>query len=213
MLERALDGGGPAAWVTADEVYGNDFAFRPALATRDQAYVVAVKRTQAVRTWPPSSPPGQTRAEALIAALPAEAWQRLSCGEGAQGERVYDWACRLVRPAVRDGWVHAVLARRHPTRPEELAYYLIYAPDGTPLEAVVRAAGSRWAIEDTFTLAKGQVGLDHYEGRSWPGWHRHITLALWALAILATEVAWAKGGTSLPTMQHSSPSASPNCAA
>jgi SRSO17 transposase len=210
MLERALDAGVPAAWVTADEVYGNDYAFRHALETRAQAYVVAVKRTHTVSTWPPYGGIGQARACDLIAALPPEAWQRLSCGEGAQGERVYDWACRLVRPARPQGWVHAVLARRHPTRPDELAFYLTYAPEGTPPEEIVRVAGTRWAIEDTIKLAKGQVGLDHYEVRSWAGWHRHITLALWALAILAAEAARAKGG-SQPAPKRSSPSACRSC--
>jgi SRSO17 transposase len=214
MLERALEAGVPAAWVTADEVYGNDYAFRSALESRGQAYVVAVKRTHTVSTWPPYGVPGQARVCDLIADLPAEGWQRLSCGEGVQGERVYDWACRLLRPALQEGWGHALLARRHPTKPEEVAFYLVYAPEGTSLEAMVRAAGSRWAIEDTFKLAKGQVGLDHYEVRSWAGWHRHMTLALWALAILATEVARAKGGTlHHPAPLTSSPSACPNCAA
>lgn len=143
----------------------------------------------------------------------------LSCGDGVQGERRYDWAYRRVRPAVRDGWVHAVLARRHPTRPEDLAFYLVYAPDGTPLADIVRAAGTRWTIEDMFKQAKGQVGLDHYEVRSWPGWHRHITLAPWALAILVTAVSRAKGGRMLPVDRDppapsgSSRSASPNRAA
>jgi SRSO17 transposase len=212
MITRALEAGVPAAWVTADEVYGDNHAFRTALEGRGQAYVVAVKRKHTASTWPPYGVPGQVRAEQVTAALPASAWQRLSCGEGAQGERVYDWACRLVRPALRDGWVHAVLARRHPTRPQEVAFYLVYAPDSTPLEELARVAGTRWAIEDTFKLAKGQVGLDHYEVRSWPGWHRHITLALWALAILATEVAQAKGGTASP-LAGSSPSACPRCVA
>ena len=67
----------------------------------------------------------------------------------------------------------------------EVAYYLVYAPDGTPLAEIVRAAGSRWAVKDTFKLAKGQVGLDHYEVRSWTGWHRHVTLAMLAQAVLA----------------------------
>jgi SRSO17 transposase len=178
MVERALDAGIRAAWVTADEVYGNDYAFRHALETRGQAYVVAVKRTHTVSTWPPYDPPRQARACDLIAALPAEAWQRLSCGEGAQGARVYDWGCRRLRPALREGWVHALLARRHPTKSDELAFYLVYAPEGTPLAEIVRAAGTRWTIEDMFKLAKGQVGLDHYEVRSWQGWYRHITLAL-----------------------------------
>ena len=212
MLQRALAAGVPAAWVTADEVYGNDHAFRQALEERSQAYVVAVKRTQTVSTWPPYGTIGQAKADALVAALPADAWRRLSCGDGAQGARVYDWAYLPLRPALRDGWVHAVLARRHPTRTEELAYYLVHAPEETPLAAVVGAAGTRWAIEDTFKLAKGQAGLDHYETRSWRGWHRHVTLALWALALLAGEAARAKGGVSA-TATGSSRSASPSCAA
>lgn len=214
MITRALDAGVPAAWVTADEVYGDNAGFRAALQARDQAYVVAVKRTHMVSIWPPYGAPGQHRVGDLITALPAEAWQRLSCGAGAQGERVYDWAYQPVRPALRAGWGHGVLARRHPTRPDELAFYLVYAPEGTALDAIVRAAGTRWTIEDTFKLAKGQVGLDHYEVRSWSGWHRHITLALWALAILATEVSRAKGGMPRPPLRATSfPSVSPNCAA
>ncbi len=216
MLARALDAGVPAAWVTADEVYGNDYAFRHALETRGQAYGVAVKRTQTVSTWPPYGRIGQAQACDLVAALPPEAWQRLSCGEGAQGERVYDWAWRLLRPAQGEGWVHALLARRHPTKPDELAFYLVYAPEGTPLVEIVRVAGTRWTIEETFKLAKGQVGLDHYEVRSWSGWHRHTTLALWALAILATEAARAKGGsqpTAASMASTLSRSVCPNCVA
>ncbi len=211
MIERALDAGMPAAWVTADEVYGNDYSFRRALEMRGQAYVVAVKRTQAVSTWPPYGPIGQAKADDLAAGLAPPAWQRLSCGDGAQGERVYDWALLPLRPAMEEGWRHALLVRRHPVRAEETTFYLVHQPDDAPLAEVVRAAGSRWAIEDTFKLAKGQAGLDHYETRSWRGWHRHITLALWALAILAGEAARAKGGT--PTATGSSRSASPSCAA
>jgi SRSO17 transposase len=121
--------------------------------------------------------------------LEPAAWQRLSCGEGAQGERLYDWAYVPLRPALREGWVHGALFRRSLTQANDVAYYLVYAPEDTPLDEMVRAAGSRWAIEDVFKLAKGQVGLDHYEVRSWAGWSRHITLALLALALLATSTS------------------------
>jgi SRSO17 transposase len=190
LVECALDAGVPAAWVATDEVYGNDSTFRRALEARAQAYVLAVRRDYPVSIWPPYGPPAQRTVADIVAGVPAAEWQRLSCGEGAQGPRRYDWAyvpVLPVRPAERDGlepWVHAVLARRHPERTDELAFSLVYARKDTPLGEVVRAAGARWTIDDMFKLAKGQVGLDHYEVRSWQGWYRHITLALLAFAVL-----------------------------
>jgi SRSO17 transposase len=204
MIERALDAGVAAAWVVADEVYGSDGAFRRALEARGQAYVLAIRGNEKPSTWPPYAPPGQVAAAALGAAVPAGAWARLSCGEGAQGPRRYDWAYLPLRPALRDGWVHAVLVRRHPVRPAEVAYYLVYAPVATPLAEVARAAGTRWTIEEVFKLAKGQVGLDHYEARSWHGWHRHVTLSLLALAALA--IGAAKRGDRLAPSTSRSPS-------
>lgn len=121
---------------------------------------------------------------ALAQRLSADGWQRLSCGEGAQGPREYDWALIPRRPGLREGWVHGLLLRRHPERREEVAFYLVFAPPTTPLETLVRVAETRWTIEETFKLAKGQVGLDHYEARTWQGWYRHITRALLALVAL-----------------------------
>ncbi len=184
MVERALDAGVPAAWVVADEVYGGDSQFRGPLEARGQAYVLAVRSNQPVSTWPPYGAPAQHTATGLATAVPAEGWHRLSCGEGAQGPRIYDWAYLPVRPALREDWLHALLVRRHPARPDEVAFYLVYAPVSTTIAAIVQAAGTRWTIEETFKLAKGQVGLDQYEVRSWQGWYRHVTLALLALAAL-----------------------------
>jgi len=193
MLERALDADVPAAWVAADEVYGNDTKFRWALEARDQAYVVAVRSDYPVSTWPPFGAPDRWTATAALAAGVVQ-WQRRSAGEGAQGPRWYDWASLPVRPALEDGWVHSVLVRRHPERTDELVFYLVYARVGTPLEEVVRVAGARWTIEETFKAAKGLVGLDHYEVRSWLGWYRHTTLALLAFAALTSAAQ--KGGRS-----------------
>lgn len=194
----------PAAWVTADEVYGGDGAFRRALEERQQAYVLAVKRTQTVTTFPPSQPIGYWHADERAAAQPAADWQRLSCGAGAQGERGYDWLYLELRPALQDGWVHGLLVRRSLSMPDDLAYYLVYARAGTRVPEIVRVAGTRWSIETFFKQAKGQVGLDHYEVRSWHGWHRHMTLALWALALLTVEMARAKRGTQAPTISYHS---------
>src|SRR5262245_63619193 len=68
--------------------------------------------------------------------------------------------------------------------PREVAYYVVSGPEKTSREEIVRVAGSRWAIEESFESAKGEVGLDHYEVRSWEGWYRHITLAMFAHAYL-----------------------------
>ena len=214
LVERALDAGVPAAWVAGDEVYGGDSKFRFPLEARGQAYVLAVRSTQPVSTWPPYGPPAYLTVAAVAAAVPPSAWARLSCGDGAQGPRVYDWAYAPVRPALRDdAWVHAVLLRRHPARTDEVAFYLVYCPAATPLAEVVRAAGARWTIDDAFKLAKGQVGLDQYEVRSWRGWHRHVTLALLALAALTVGTGRAgKGGRRRPAARSTSRSPSPRSA-
>ena len=83
-----------------------------------------------------------------------------------------------------------LLVRRKIGEPQELAYYVVYADAETKM---VRVADARWAIEESFETAKGEVGLDQYEIRSWHGWYRHITLALLAHAYLtATRAAAAR---------------------
>ena len=78
-----------------------------------------------------------------------------------------------------------MLVRRSLANPGELAYYVCYGPAGTTLEELARVAGTRWAIEECFEEAKGQVGLDQYEVWRWEGWYRHITLAMLAHAYLS----------------------------
>jgi SRSO17 transposase len=133
-----------------------------------------------------------TRADAWVAAQPAEAWQRLSAGTGSKGERWFDWLClrRPHQPAWP--WSRSLLVRRSVHDPPECAYFVVFAPVHTPLATLVRAAGRRWAIEECFEAAKQEVGLGDYEVRSWHGWHRHITLAMLALALLAVLRARAR---------------------
>jgi len=116
--------------------------------------------------------------------LPADAWQRLSAGDGAKGPRLYDWA-HLPYNGAAKGFACALLVRRSIAKPGETTFYLTHAPQGTALAELARVAGTRWAIESLFEQAKGEVGLDHYEVRSWVGWHRHVTLSMLALAYLA----------------------------
>lgn len=91
---------------------------------------------------------------------------------------------------------HLLLVRRNIEDPENLSYYVVFAPRGTPLKELVGVAGTRWRIESCFEAAKGEVGLGHYEVRSWHGWHRHVTLALFAHALLAAIRAREQEATS-----------------
>ena len=85
----------------------------------------------------------------------------------------------------QDSWTRALLVRRSIEEKPEYAYYLCYAPAGKDkIEALVRVAGERWKIEQCFATAKGECGLDHYEERHWQGWYRHITLSMFAHAVL-----------------------------
>jgi SRSO17 transposase len=132
---------------------------------------------------------GQYRAETLAAHVPEEQWPRLSAGAGAKGPRRYDWAlvplARLQLSAAERRWSHSLLIRRRLSDPTDLAYYMVFAPGGTTLQTLMTVAGQRWRIEQSFALAKGEVGLDQYEVRRWDGWYRHMTLAMFALAYLA----------------------------
>jgi SRSO17 transposase len=180
MAGRALDAGVPAKWVTADAVYGSDYAFRKAVEDRGLGYVVGVRTDHAVHVGF-----RQARVRALLAEVPADAWHRLSCGAGAKGPRVYDWAVTRTNCPEPDTYARWLLIRRSASDPAEVAYFACGGPPDTTLADLVRVAGARWAIEDLLELAKGDCGLDEYEVRSWVGWHRHVTLSLFALAVVA----------------------------
>src|SRR3954451_7884216 len=85
-------------------------------------------------------------------------------------------------------WDHWLLVRRHPSKPDQLAYYVVFGPADTTLATLAQVAGRRWAVEECFEVAKQAVGLADYEIRSWHGWYRHITRAMLALAMLALAI-------------------------
>lgn len=188
MLQRAIEAGVPASWVTGDEVYGGDRRLRVWLEQEGVPHVLAVKSNEPL--WVATDRgPAQIAAAQLVAQASPEAWVRLSAGEGAKGPRIYDWSRVAIRPLKEPGQGYWLLARRNITQPEELAYYVCFGPEDTSLEELVCVAGMRWAIEESFEAAKGEVGLDQYEVRRWVGWYRHITLALLAHAFLAVTRA------------------------
>jgi len=180
MVLRALEAQVPARWVTADEVYGSDHRFRRVLEERQVGYVVAVSCQQRIFLGMHYG-----RADEQVATLPKRAWKKLSCGAGSKGERFYDWAHLPFPFLTEHGQQRGLLVRRSLEDPEDRAYYLTHAPEGTPLKTLVRVAGCRWAIEECFEQAKQETGLDECELRGWDGWHRHITLSMFAHALLA----------------------------
>ena len=181
LLERARATGVPAAWVTADSIYGDDRRLRRWLEAHEQAYVLAVSGKEYVNvaaTWT------QRRVSTLLKELPEAGWERLSAGEGEKGPRWYDWYRLPLVPPLQEGFARWLLVRRSLSDPTDLQAYVVFAPVGTALADLVPVAGRRWTIEVAFEAAKGEVGLDHYEVRSWTGWYRHMTLALFAQAVL-----------------------------
>ena len=107
--------------------------------------------------------------------------ERRRGGQGAAAVRLGLSALWLATPA--PGWQKGLLIRRKLAQPEAFTFYLTLAPEATGSADLVRVAGTRWTIEACFEAAKGEVGLDQYEVRSWTGWHRHITLAMLAMPI------------------------------
>lgn len=188
MIERAVAAGIPFGWVTADEAYGDNGPLRAFLEQEQIAYVLAVSRDHVVTTRA-----GRRRADDMAARVPRGAWQRLSCGDGAKGDRRYDWALIAAsRPEI------SLLIRRSVSRPSELAFYLCHTPRPVPLGRLVKVAGARWAVEECFQAAKNEAALDHYQVRLYRAWYRYVTLAMLALAYLAvTRAALADdaGGT------------------
>lgn len=180
MIDRALDAGVPARWVAADEVYGTDPRLRVDLETRQVGYVLAIGCDRRV-----PATAGPIRPDTLAAGLPRRSWQRLSAGPGAKGQRYYDWALITLTGQAGHHWL---LVRRHPHH-GELAFYRCYSPTPVPLAELVRVAGRRWTIEESFQAAKGLAGLDEHQLRRWLAWRRWTLLAMLAHALLAVIAA------------------------
>lgn len=190
------DGQVPFRWVAADEEFGRIPAFLDGVAQLGKWYLVEVPKNTRVwlrtpRVEPPGpgllgrprlhprvvrSAPAPQPVEELAANLPARQWRRGLIQEGGKGPLWAEFAwLRVTRvcdqlPGPRN-WL---MLRRSLSPKRELKYYLSNAPASYPHAELMRLAGWRWPIETAFEEGKGEVGLDHYETRSWLGWHHHM---------------------------------------
>lgn len=200
LLHAAVQRGSlPFRWVAADALYGDTPAFRDGVADLGKWYFTAVacstrvwrrrpavklpawsghgRRPSRLRLRTPSQRP--VRVDDLVPRLPKTAWVRCTIKEGSQGPLVCDFAFLRITEA-RQGlpgpqvWL---VIRRNLADPTQIKFYLSNAPADIALSELVRLSGMRWPIETTFEEGKGEVGLDHYETRSWLGWHHHMLLS------------------------------------
>ena len=213
QIHRALADGVPPGVVLGDAGYGIDTEFRTALTALALPYVLGVQST--VGVWPPGRgplppkswsgrgrPPKLRRRDAghqplaakdLASALPPSAWRTVGWREGSRGELSGRFAAVRVRPSHRDYW----RAEAHPeewllvewpeAKGEPTRYWLSTLAGTVTLGELVATAKLRWRIERDYQELKQELGLDHYEGRGWRGFHHHATLCIAAYGFLVRE--------------------------
>ncbi|YBW38396.1 IS701 family transposase [Nitrobacter sp. TKz-YC01] len=199
--------------VLADAGYGVDTTFRTGLTKVGLAYVVGVQSSMSL--WPPGvrplppqrwtgrgRPPSLLRrnpehkplsAKALAMTLPPASWKTIAWREGTNAALASRFAAVRVRPAHRDYWRATpypeewLLIEWPKGEPEPIKYWLSTMPEKTPIAALVDRAKLRWRIERDYQELKQEVGLGHYEGRGWRGFHHHATLCIAAYGFLVSE--------------------------
>ncbi len=179
MLERTFKNGFKAEWVLGDEVYGC-YELRAWLEEEKQPYILAVASNYCV-----TKGFNQHRVKSLLEDIRNRMWKKLSAGKGSKGERYYEWYRMEINSISPKGFARWLLIRRNIKDNGDVAYYIAFSPLKVSLEAMAKAVGSRWTIEECFEMAKGEVGLDQYEVRTFVGWYRHITLSMIALSFLS----------------------------
>jgi SRSO17 transposase len=199
LLQKAEKRGSfPFQWVAADELYGDSPAFRDGIDDLGKWYFTEIKNTTPIwRTQPkvlvpkwkgrgrrptrlhlrnPHNRPLQVKQ--LVSHIPKTDWVQAIIKEGSKGPLACEFA--FLRVTESRGNLPAgklwLIIRRNLDNPSVIKYYFSNAPANTPLSEFVRISGMRWPIETIFEEAKGEVGLDHYEMRSWLGWHHHMLL-------------------------------------
>ena len=194
MLQRAFDKQIKPTWVLGDAVYSS-YSLRVFLESYLQPYVLAI-----ASNYPITIGFEQYKANDLLGTIEAEDWLAISAGAGSKGERYYQWTRKIINSDSPEGWERWLLIRRNIKEQNDVAFYISFAPNCKSLQDMAKAAGSRWTIEECFEMAKGEVGLDQYEVRSWVGWYRHITFAMLALGFL-TKLRWTLQQTEVPLLE------------
>ena len=213
QMRRALEDGVPGGVVLADAGYGDEADFRVGVEALGLRYVLGIR--SATTVWPPGEaplppapwsgrgrPPTRLRRDPehrpvsvkdLARGLPRQAWRTVTWREGSQAELTSRFAARRVRPAHRDTlrsapWPEEWLLIEWPETAEEpTKYWLSNLPPRTTLKDLVHTAKARWLIERDYQELKQEIGLGHYEGRGWRGFHHHASLCIAAYGFLVAE--------------------------
>jgi SRSO17 transposase len=213
QIRQALADGVPPGVVVTDAGYGNDTDFRDGVTGLGLAYVAGIQGTTSL--WPPGAgplpaeprsgrgrPPKRLRrdaahqplaAERLATGLPAGAWRSVAWREGTAGELSSRFAAVRVRPAHGDFRLSEpraeewLLVEWPEGEKEPTKYWLSTLPEAATLEELVATAKLRWRIERDFEELKQEIGLGHFEGRGWRGFHHHASLCVAAYGFLVAE--------------------------
>jgi SRSO17 transposase len=214
QIRRARERGVPQGVVLADAGYGTDSGFRAELTNLEMTYVVGTQSTTTV--WKPGEEPkpaparksnaGRPRkllqraannqpvsVKELALSLPVDAWKKVTWRQGVKQKLQSRFAAMRVRPAHRDYWrsephPEEWLLMEWPAGESEPAkYWLSTLPSDTGLRELAHLAKHRWIIERDYQELKQELGLGHYEGRGWRGFHHHATLCIAAYGFLVAE--------------------------
>jgi SRSO17 transposase len=185
----------PFGWVAGDDEFGRASAFRAQLRFRGQRYVLDVPCNTLIRDLSETPEPGKRwppwrRVDEWAKAQPSSRWRKFGTGNGAKGPKVVRALEAWVQTKDEDGSPgprERLVVKRTVDREPQVWYSLSNAKAEVPLGAVVVVHGRRHGIEEMLQAGKGEVGLGHYEVRSWVGWHHHMTLSLLALWFLILE--------------------------
>jgi|SRR3989344_4662927 len=208
----------PHGWIVADDEFGRPFAFRKGLEEMGERYLLDIPSNLLVRVIRRKADQkigaaGRGRKKTPYARVDAwknglanADWKKIHIRDGTKGPLTV-WAAR-VRVQTKDQGLRSkkiqwLLAIKTEGRNPEVRYCLSNAEEEVRLDEMVHAANARHWVEDCFERAKGEVGLGHYEVRSWRGWHHHIALSLMALYFLVTEQRRLNKSTPALTLQQS----------